>query len=362
MKKILFVIPTLSGGGAERVISVLSDELCKQGHNVGLLLSMRKKDEYYLSPNVHLYVDETYDADAGNPITRTCKRIKKIRSTVRDFKPDVVIPFLPSIMRDAYFATLGIKTCFVGTMRAAPINLSNLANKVQDYLFNRSDVIYLQTSDQKKYLPKKAIPKAFVLPNPINSQLLPVQWQNHRGDFIQLISLGRLAEQKNYSLLIDAVVIVHEKFPNVKLSIFGEGALQGKLQKEIEEKNANSYITLCGRTNTPADELLKADIFVFGSNYEGMPNALMEAMAVGMPCVSTDCPTGPRELIGDNERGLLIPIGDVSAMAESIIYMIENPTKAEEMGKKAKAYVVKNFSPQIIAKKLIQNLEKLSGI
>lgn len=356
MKNILFVIPTLSGGGAERVISVLSDELCKQGYNVGLLLSMRKEDEYYLNPNVRLYVDGTNGSE--NPIIRSCKRIKKYRNFARDFKPDVVIPFLPSIMRDAYIAKMGIKTCFVGTMRAAPIGLSKLAIKVQDYVFNHSDIIYLQTSEQKKYLSQKAVSKAFVLPNPINAQLLPVQWQNHYGDSIQLITLGRLTKQKNYSLLIDSVAMVHKRFPNVKLNIFGQGPLQEELQKLIDEKNVNNYIKLCGRTNTPVDELLKSDMFVFSSNYEGMPNALMEAMAVGLPCISTDCPTGPKELIGDNERGLLVPVEDASAMAKAIINMIENPIEAVEMGKKAKTYIVNNFSPEIITKKLIENLRK----
>ncbi len=359
MKKILFIVPTLSGGGAERVVSVLSDELSKQGYDVALLLSMRKEREYYLNPDVRLFVDETYNNNKGNPISRTYSRIKKARRVVKEFKPDVVIPFLPSIMRDAYIATRGIKTVFVGTMRNAPIGLSAFAIKIQDYVFKHSDIIYLQTDEQRKYLPRKALKKSFVLPNPVSAALLPVVWGRPQNDFIQLVSLGRLTEQKNYAMLIEAAEIVHEKHPNIRLNIFGQGPLQDSLQALINNWDANNYITLCGRTNNPVEELIKSDVFVFSSNYEGMPNALMEAMAVGMPCISTDCPTGPRELIGNDERGLLIPVGDSQSMADAIISLIENPAMAEEMGKNAKQYVASSFSPASIAHRLILNLEKI---
>ena len=282
-----------------------------------------------------------------------------IRRIIKDFRPDFIVPFLTSPVRESFVAKIGLNVKQISTIRNNPREMSKLKGDIQRYVFNHSDRVWLQTDMQKQFIPNKAINKSFVLPNPVNEKVLNVQWKKIEHDTIELIMMGRLHEQKNYPMLFNAVSIVHERYPNIKLNIFGQGPLQDSLQALINNLEANDFITLCGRTNNPVEELLKSDVFVFSSNYEGMPNALMEAMAVGMPCISTDCPTGPKELIGENERGILVPVGDAQAMANAIISMIENPQKAEEMGRKAKEYVTNNFAPEIIAKKLINNLEKI---
>ena len=164
--------------------------------------------------------------------------------------------------------------------------------------------------------------------------------------------------QKNQKMLIDAMAVVHKAHPEVTLKIFGEGPEENSLLAHIHELELDDCVQLMGKTADVAGELARADLFVFSSDFEGMPNALMEAMAAGMPCVSTDCPTGPKELIGENERGLLVPLGDTEAFAAAVLYMIEHVPEANTMGQKAHAYMRENYSPLSIARQLAENCEK----
>ncbi len=353
--RFLFVTNNLYGGGAERVISVISDQLIKDGEEVGIVISKRKKGEYFLNPQITVFDN---NKRKKNRILQTFQEIKEIRKVLKKYRPDFVIPFLINPVRETFIASVGLPVKQVSTVRNNPKEMRKSRRIIQNYVLRNSNVIWLQTAAQKDYIPKTAHKKSFILPNPVDQSILNAFWERQEHDTIELIMTGRLHEQKNYPMLINAVSIVHEKYPNVRLRIFGQGPKQEELMALIEEKKASGYICLCGRTNNPLEELLKSDIFVFSSDYEGMPNALMEAMAIGLPCISTDCPTGPKELIGDNERGMLVPVNNTQEMANAIIGMIDNPIKAQKMGCEAKNYISKKYSPEIITQALIENLVK----
>ena len=180
----------------------------------------------------------------------------------------------------------------------------------------------------------------------------------YRERIVDIVSFGRLDTKKNQKLLIQAVFQVHKIYPNIRLRIGGLGKEYDSLKNIIFQLNAQTYIQLIGWVNDISQILLGADLFILSSDYEGFPNALLEAMALGIPCISTDCPTGPAELLGNNERGILVPVGDVCQMANAIIYLMEHHNKAVQYGIAARQYVEEELTEDRIIKKFIASLEK----
>lgn len=165
-----------------------------------------------------------------------------------------------------------------------------------------------------------------------------------------IVSVGRLVEQKNQKVLINAFSKIAKKYPEYKLKIFGEGNLREELQKQIDDLNMKDKIYLCGVCDNIKEQLEKAKIFVLPSNYEGMPNALIEAMASGCSVISTDCPCGgPRELIENNKNGILVPVNNEQELSNKIEYLIKNEEKAKIMGENAKK-VQEKLNPDNILK------------
>ena len=143
------------------------------------------------------------------------------------------------------------------------------------------------------------------------------------------------------------------------LNIYGEGSLIDDLQSLINDLRLTNHIKLCGRSNNIKEVFMSTDLFILSSNAEGMPNSLMEAMAVGLPCISTDCPTGPSDIIDNEINGVLIPVDNEEALVNAINNMINNPKKAYLMGKRAKEKMKINYAASVSAKKLLSFLNSI---
>lgn len=359
-KKILFAIPTLAGGGAERVVSVLSDALIELGYDVAILLEKRVDNEYSINSKVKIYLfDETYSRNKGNKISRIIKRNKIYRRVLKEYKPNYVIPFLVGMVREIYFIAKRMNINVVGTLRNNPKECSYIYRKIQDYVLENCTTVYLQTEEQRKFITKKANQKAFCVPNPVNNEVLIADRViGNKKKITKFITCGRLNKQKNHIMMIEAFLKFHKDYPEATLEIYGEGQEYDMILKKIEEESADKYIFLMGKTNNIVKTLCEADAFIFSSDYEGMPNALMEAMAIGLPCISTDCPTGPKELIGNNERGILTPVGDSTEFYYAMTKLVEDYQYAMELGEKSKKYIIENYAPKTIAKIIMNNIEK----
>ena len=330
------------------------------GHDVGVLLYKRTPDEYALSGNVSVLELETFYSEAiGNPVSRKLGRIRGIRKLVSEYKPDVIIPFLDSMVIETYHATRGMNIPVIATVRNNPEKSNRFDRGYRNYVLKRCSSVFLQTEDQRRYFSERIRKNSFVVPNPVNEQMLNLGRTRVQHNGIKnIVTCGRLEKQKNHKLLIEAMVYVHNIYPDVRLSIYGEGTEKENLQQMIQDNHAQEYVYLMGRTSQVDKVLNEADLFVLSSDFEGMPNALMEAMACGIPCISTDCPTGPRELIGNNERGGLVPVGDTEKMAGAICEMISNNNRASELGKVAHNYLETFYAPQEIARKLLEEISK----
>jgi len=264
---------------------------------------------------------------------------------------------------EAYFAARGLRIPVVATIRNLPKKQKGIKNILLSYAFKNCGAIWIQTESQRKYLNKRDRKKAFVCPNPVSPSVM--EWGKkhlYRNEITNFVTLGRLVEQKNHKMLIDAVVKAHSVVPEIKLKIYGVGSEKDFLSSLIRDNSAENYIFLMGRTENILQVLDEADCFVLSSNYEGLPNALMEAMGMGLPCIATDCQTGPRELIcarKENDCGVLVPVNDFKAMCEAILDMISNPEQAINCGKKARWFISVFYNVETITNILVSECVKL---
>jgi glycosyltransferase involved in cell wall biosynthesis len=182
------------------------------------------------------------------------------------------------------------------------------------YLYKKADGFVFQTEDAAKYFEGIIKCDSKIIPNPINPKFIKEPYKGEREK--NIVTVGRLESQKNQKMLIEAFGKIESKYPEYSLLIYGDGSKKEELQDLIKEKGLENKVILKGKIDDVENVIDKAKMFVLSSDYEGMPNALMEAMALGLPCISTDCPCGgPRYLMENGKSGLLVPVGNSDAMA-----------------------------------------------
>lgn len=329
----MFNTSSMGKGGAERVISVLANELIKE-NDVSILINTKENKAYDLNEKIKLLeLDKKHIPIA---LFRNLKRIWTSAKIVKREQPDIIISFLPMPSYRILLLKKFIKVPIIISDRNDPNKeyQSFISKFLMKRLYPKADGFVFQTEEQKKFFDKNIQDKSIIIYNPIKDEFLNINKAAQKEDTI--ISVGRLVEQKNQKMLIEAFSKIAKEYSNYKLKIFGTGPLELSLKKQIEELNLSNKIMLCGVCDDIKTELEKARIFVLSSDYEGMPNALIEAMAVGLPVISTDCPCGgPKELIENEKNGLLIEVGNVEELEKKMKYLIENQEKAIEMGKNA---------------------------
>ncbi len=325
--KILFYINQIYEGGAERVITQLASSFAESGDEAVLVTSFEHEGEYVLSDKVARLSLEKEQIQQSR-IKRNVSRIMKLRRIVKAQRPDIVLSFMQEPNFRMLLATIGLPCKKVVSVRNDPAReyagkVGGLVGKVLMPLL--ADGCVFQTHQAMEWFPNRLLRQSEVIPNAVNPAFFKAE---RSGADAYWIAVGRLVEQKNYPMMLDAFSRVVEKYPDEKLRIYGEGPLRGELEKQIENLGLSSNVSLCGQTHDVAAALSDAKGFLMTSDYEGMPNALMEAMAVGLPCVATDCPCGgPAELIRDGESGFLTPVGKEKAFAEKVIALMQDRKK-----------------------------------
>jgi len=345
--KVLFVIGPLRKGGAERVVCNLSNELVKK-NDVIIATTINSKSDYYLDKRIRVICLD--DNKRYGFIKRNLERVKKLKKLINKEKVDVAIAFLPdSSYRLMLSKNNNVKT-IISDRNDPNVEYNTFLKKVMTkYLYNKADGFVFQTLDASKWFTKSIQSRSTIIPNPINPHFICKPFEGIRDKTI--VTVGRLTEQKNHVLLIDAFICFFRKHSDYKLLIYGEGPLREKLSAYIEKNNMEKNILLMGNIENVKDAIYKSGIFVMSSNYEGMPNALMEAMALGIPCISTDCPCGgPRFLINNMKNGVLFRVGDSKELVNSLNYLIEHPKETKKISQNANK-ICEDLNPQIINKK-----------
>lgn len=333
--KVAFCIPSLGCGGAERVTSILANQFALRGYDVSVVMLSHLLCSYPLSNDVHV-VCLNCDDDAGMSSTkRFLTRLKKIRKAVKDIAPDVVISFMSEPNIDVCFALAGVNVPVIVSERNDPVTdpPSRAKQLMRRIAYLKPKGFVFQTPDAQAYFSKRIQKRSDIILNPLGSNMLD-RFEGERDK--RIVAVGRLNKQKNFTLLIDAFAEFSKTHTDRVLEIYGEGALEDKIRAYINERELQDKVVLKGFCKDVHEQILSAEMFVMSSDFEGMPNALLEALALGLPCISTDCPCGgPRMLIEPYENGILVPIKDKEKMTEAMCYMADNTEKAEGMSKNA---------------------------
>ncbi len=361
MKHITFAIGSLFGGGAERVVSVWSSALAERGYKVSVILYSRLENEYPISEKVNICpIAETQQACNDMSLLKRCMIIRK---TLKKIEPDVVISFLPNMQIYVRMACFGLRIPRIETIRISPWEADILKTKFAKLwlnCFESCNALILQSQDQKSFFSEKVQKKSVIIPNPVNPKYVETKKEDYNPLSHKIVAAGRLSEQKNYKMLIDAIKLVSEEFSDVSLDIYGVGGLEEQLVSYIKEKGLDGNVKLMGRSNELYNIYKQSDLYVLSSDYEGMPNALAEAMAIGLPCISTDCKTGPRDLIDDGINGFLVPCNDSETLAKKIKAVFEmSQQEQKELGEKAREKIIDFCGEASSVDRLVQLVERV---
>lgn len=341
MTKILFNISCLEQGGAERVVTNLSNRLFSEGYNVVVATQWEGENEFCLNEGIKRIHAGLSESDYNcSKVGKVIKRISNLRRVIISEKPDMVISFLKNNNYRALISNIGTGIPGIVAVRIDPkAEYNNLADKILiPLLYPLADGAVFQTEEQKEFFPKGIQKRSEIILNPVHNKYVVAELPEEKEKVV--VQSGRLVGFKNQKMLVKAFVKVHQKHPDYSLKFYGRDAHDGTkeiLEKLILENDASDYIKLMGASDELEKELPKAEIAAFSSFYEGLPNALIEAMVLGMPVVATDCPCGgPRTLITHEENGLLIPVDDEEAMVKSLCRLIEDKEFAKKLGEQAR--------------------------
>jgi len=336
MKKLLVVIHSLSGGGAERVVTRLLAYLAQRHPGAELSLALLKPNlDYEVPSGVKLHILGTGQKSLFKKIWDQKRVYTGLKKLIRDSKPDVVLSFMPT----ANIYSLLVKRALGGAVRvviservAFNSNYHGLKKAVLTRLFKAfypaADGIVCVAEGVKRDLAAIGIDERLcvVIPNSVDSDELSLksnereahEWAMESDKIPLLVNVGRLHKQKGQDVLLCAAAILKEKGIDFRLMVFGTGELEPSLSQLVNKLGLEDRVKLMGFTPNPYPEVSRASVFAFPSRWEGFPNALLEGMTLGVPAVAADCPYGPRDLVGDDEFGVLVPVDDAQALATAL--------------------------------------------
>lgn len=338
--KIAFHLNTLTHGGAERVVTNLANRFAAEGYQVFVATEWTDEDEFVLDERVHrIHVGLREGDEKRNRLSRYLRRIRYLEEFMEEYRPDVVVAFARLALFRALMAKKKTGVPVVVCVRIDPRSeYRGVRNffQIKKYMKTADGAVF-QTKDAEDYFRRDLTCSSTIILNPITPKYLGLPPVKERNKTI--VNAARLVAFKNQVLLVRAFSIVHEKHPDYDLKIYGPDSGDGtreKILQTIAECHLEGVVHLMGNSDALEKELPQAALFAYSSDYEGLPNSLLEAMAMGLPCVSTDCPCGgPRTLIQNGENGILVPVGDAEALAGGMLALIENPERAAELGRKA---------------------------
>lgn len=306
--KLLFYCHGCGNGGAERVITILSSTFAKKGYDIRLVTTKRSNNDYECDERVKKVC---IFSDGSNAIIRNVKIIHKLRRLVKSYKPDCIISFsaIPNIQ--AIISTLGIKKRLIISERTDPSRYpeTKLGRKLRDVLYPLSNVIVFQTEDALKYFKPSIQKKGIIIYNPI-SENLPMPYLGDRKRII--VGIGSLGEQKNWMNALKACELFFKDYQDYVFRIYGEGPDKDKLQTYINRSLIlKGKVQLMGFSSNAIKDMNSATMYISSSDYEGISNSMLEALATGVPSICTDCPVGgARTFIKSGINGFLVPVND----------------------------------------------------
>lgn len=324
----------MCAGGAERVISELVTYFDSQ--NIECYIIKLSTSEVFYTLPVGVKVISIGRKSNVN-IFDKIRKYKEARRVIKKITPDIVLAMPEEVGIYTIPALFCTNIPIVVSERNNPnvMPWKKITRALRKLMYPFASGFIFQTTQAADYFPQQIKNKSKVLLNPLNIKKLPEKKVGNRNK--EIIAAGRLDTQKNFFLLIDVFKEVRNIHKDYTLKIYGDGPLKNDLIAHAEKLLPKGSFKFPGQDKNLLTKLCDAQVFVLSSDYEGMPNVLIEAMAMGMPVVATDCPSGgPSDLIKDGFNGLLVPTNNVDAMTKAVLSIIESEKFSIELGNNAK--------------------------
>ena len=339
--RITLFSPALSAGGAERVLSLLANALAAEGHDITLItLADSATDFFSVAPEIRRVGLAAQSMSGGllDALRNNTRRIRQLRSALHDSNPEVLIAFCDQANVLALLASRGLPCRVIVSERTDPSrhDIGRLWSGLRRFVYPWADTVVVQTEAVADWL-RRQIPRArvTVIPNPVLPPPVTKQVDSALSRSPVIIGMGRLSHEKGFDRLLSAFAAVSPGFPDWRLDLLGDGPLREALQREAEQLGIAERVSFLGNVAEPAGHLAAADLFVLPSRYEGFPNALLEAMAAGLPVLAFDCPSGPGAIIRPNVDGVLVPADDVPALQEQMAKLMADAGERQRLGRAA---------------------------
>lgn len=330
----LFIVcGNLKAGGAERVVSILANKFQSLGHRISVITWYETDVFYKFDPNIRILQIPVTSGKSG-----FAGQMKWFRSFVRNERPDVILSFLAPFNILTVFSLIGLKIPVLVAERNDPYFVSPTHNWfwkiIRNIAYKMADGILVQTNMSKSHFPKYLQDDATVIFNPVTFTEDKIGVALRAEKRKEVVSVTRLYEQKNVQMLIRSFAEVHKLHPEYKLTVYGEGELREELESQIKELGLDGCVSLPGKKKNVHDLIVGAEIFAMASDFEGMSNSLIEAMCLGLPCISTKV-SGSTDLIQDHRNGILIDTRSQEQLTHALLELIENSQKRNDYGREA---------------------------
>lgn len=340
--KIVFVIPDMPGGGTERVVALLANEYARRNMETAILLFAGNQKAYPLDEKVEVI---TVGEPSGGKLRVRLDRVKKMRQYYRQNPACQIWAF--SVM-GAVFSAIAVwgrrkGHLFLVSERNDPNRYEH--PHIRNFFYRFADVIVCQTKDARDSFPKTIREKSIVISNPVDVGNL----QSYTGEREKrIVAVGRLEPQKNHKLLLEAFQIFCHNHPDYTLWLYGKGELEAELKKLAVILKIDECVRFAGFSERVKEEINSAAMFVLSSDYEGISNSMLEAIALGVPVIATDCPIGGSKAYIENGRnGLLVPVGEKEALAEAMERLADDPELSRQISVEGRKLREQNRVEQI---------------
>lgn len=336
-KKIAFYIGSLRKGGAERVFVNLAEFFQEEGYRVIMVTQYRKENEYDLPDGIQRIISDIEGKEvSASRVLNFLRRLNKLHAIWKRERPDLVLSCIGKNNFMAVVTTMGTGTKPVVSVvgEAKEEYPGRVMRILADVLFSRAAGIILQTERSRAFFGKKVGKKSVILPNSLNPDFIRPRFEGEREKTI--VSVGRLDANKNHEMQIRAFAALKDRYPDYGLVIYGDGELRADLEALAASLGIAGRVALPGVVQDVARRIERASLFLLTSYSEGVSNALIEALALGLPVIATDVPSGgTEELMADGVNGLVVPAGDQKALEAAMDRLLGDAAYADRLGREA---------------------------
>lgn len=356
MLNILFVAPSVGYGGAEKNFIGVANYMVKQGNNVILLTQAGKEAMRYIDPRIKQIKSEIKDSD--KLFIKYAKSIRDIKHAIKRYDIDIAVSFIEFWRSATILATRASKAKCIVSERADPYFRGGRHDSIIFKLFGLAEGHVFQTEMARDYFPDKVRNRSIVIPNPVFSEDILEEYKGEKKELI--VNIARLdLRQKRQDILIRAFNEISEKYPSMQLYIYGSGPDEKKIKELIQELKLENRVVLKGVTTNVYQAIGEAKITILTSDFEGIPNSIIESMCVGVPVISTKCsPGGAELLIQDHENGILVERENIHQIADAIVELLENRNIYEKVARNG--FLIKErFNQEKILSQWAEYFEKV---